>query len=398
MASYYDFNAIPGYTIGAGVLSQLKRITYGMGKRFLLIGDNHLDDATAATIQKSFASPLSEQEPVCDNPIGRGSGLLDNLEHNDFCEGAFECAVERLAQKVCTYANAQLVGQVIRGAHPDVVIAIGGSRVLDLVRAGLHYCGSYNRPRLVMIPTVLNSNSCATSISVMYDEEGSMCDFWNLGFPAEQIVVDTELLSRVPARQLASGIGDQVSSSIEALHSLEHMGGLDAYDPLCVAHHRAVLDVIRHDAREAVSAAGTGAVTPAFEHICHVLSRYTGPELACATSFLSHVLDEALIGLPELSGFMHGELVGYGVMPEMVIANDFDSLEPWARLFRAIGIPVTLADLGIADISRERLFEACRAAEGKIMASCAVVHFTSEQIVDAIFEADERVVELLQES
>lgn len=388
MASYYDFNTIPGYTLGAGVLAQIKRITFGLGERYLVVGDAHLSDELYAVIERSLATPLSGQEPAADNPVGRGAGLLDSLEHPDAPDVAFPCSAVRLPYKACTRANAEATGALVNESGADVVVAVGGSKVLDLVRAGLHFCGTFRRPALVMVPSVLNSNSCATSMSVIYDDEGQMCDFWNLGRPAEQVIVDTELLARVPARQLASAIGDQVSSSVEALHTLERMGGAGSYDPLAVAHHQAVLDVLAREGAAAVAAAGTGEVTPAFEHVCHAVTRYTGPELAIATSFLSHVLDEALIGIPELAGFMHGELVGFGVMAEMVAAGTPDDMYAWADLFERIGVPATLDELGIGSITRSELTAACERAADKVMASRAVVPFSPAQMAASVLEAD----------
>lgn len=397
MPNRYDFNSIPLYSLGAGIVGDLKTITFGLGKRYLVVVDRHVTPELRGKIEEGFARPLAEPAYLGDNMLGRAFPLADDLGAVDLDESELSLEFVQIESRACTKENAKPVGEVIAKYRPDVVVAVGGGKCLDLVRAGLHFLGAYGRPKLVMVPTILTTNAAANGISIMYDENGQMCDFWNLGLPPECVVVDTELIAAAPARFLVAGIGDQISSSIEAIHTLEHMDLMDAVDPFAAAHHRAVLDVLEAHAAEAVASVERGEVTRSLEAVCHALTQYTGAELSFATSFLSHILDEALISIPAVARRMHGEIVAYGIFPEMAALDRPEEMDRWLDLYGTIGLPRTLAELGIPNAAYEDILAACRLASDKIMASRALVRWTPEQMAEAVMEADRLVRERLGE-
>ena len=225
-------------------------------------------------------------------------------------------------------------------------------------------------------------------MSVLYDDSGHMSDFWNLPVFPECQIVDTALLSKAPYELLVSGIGDQVSSSIEAIHTFDRFDERGTWDPLCRMHHEDVLEILERHGAAAVEAAKRRAVTPEFEWVCHALTYYTGEQSAIAAAYLSHVLDEALVGIPEIARRPHGLVVGYGVLPEMVVCDTPDEISRWLKLYRAIGIPATLDELAGRHVSEDELLACCRAASDKIMASRAIVHIDPEEMVRAIRTSD----------
>jgi glycerol dehydrogenase len=391
MSDRYNFSSIPKTTIGAGVIDCIKHVTLGLGTRFLVVVDHHVDSGLRERIAAAFArDALGDVDDVipADNLLGKGTGLADDLPHADFDEAAVACHFWQLPYKVCTRADAEEVGIAIRESGCDVVMAVGGSKCMDLVRAGLHFCGSYDRPKLVLVPTAVASNACTNGVSIMCDDDGQIVGFWNLAMPPEAVVVDSQLIADAPAHLLAEGIGDQVSSSLEALHVIERLGISETIDPLCIDHHRDVLDVLRDHAVGAVRSAERHEVTRELTWVLHALCRYTGPELAVATSFFSHVLDEALLSIPEVAAHAHGEIVGFGVLPEMVFCGTPDEMWPWVNVFTRIGIPCTLAELGIPDATRQDILEACEGSRGKIMASSSLIPLDPADMADAVMEAD----------
>lgn len=397
MPNRYDFIALQQYTIGYGALRDIRRLTRGMGQRYLVMHDQHC----VGVINERIRESLSGLEPVLkppDNAVGRAPGLLDSLSHADESESPCEIEFRQVVNGACTIDAARIEGDEIRRLNPDVVIAAGGAKCLDLVRAALHYVGAYRRPKLIVCPTVASSNASANGMSVIYDgDTGQMADFWSLAYMPEGAIVDTEVLIQAPTETLVAGIGDQVASSLEAIHTLKHLGEAAICDPLCIAHHQSVLDVLRTCSVDAVRAAQEKTVTKEYEWVCHAVTRYTGPQLAVATAFYSHILDEALIDIPALKGVMHGMLVGYGVLPEMVAFGTPDEMYPWIDLFAEIGIPVTLDQLGIGDISYDDLLGYCENATNKIMASRAVVRWTAKEMANAVFEADLLASEYLKD-
>jgi len=88
---------------------------------------------------------------------------------------------------------------------------------------------------------------------------------------------------------------------------------------------------------------------------------------------------------------MHGEKVGFGIITQLCLDDDMDVDEVYALVdFEIeIGLPVTFADVNLADVSRGRLREIgdiC-AGEGSLCHNHPF-EVTSENVVDAMIAAD----------
>jgi glycerol dehydrogenase len=399
LANYYDFTSIQQYTIGQGALKEIKRITFGMGETYLIIVDErHLTERIKHNIVDSFTQPIEKHLIQSENIVGRAPGLLNTLQQPDPNEVVIDYEFYNIPGKICSYETASAVGRKIKEYGPDVVVAVGSSKCLDIVRTATHFVDCYRRPKIVLCPTIVASNASATGVSIIYNQEGTqMLDFWSLAFMPECVIVDTDIVINGPVQAFVAGIGDQISSSIEALHTLERIGAYETCDRFCIAHHEAAIDVLKKYSYQAVESIKTRDITPEFEWVCHAITRYTGPQIAAATAYLSHILDEALIGFPAVAQKPHGHIVGYGVLPEMVSFGTPDAMYEWIDLYKQIGIPVSLAELGIPDASYDDIVKACEAASDKIMASRAVVRWTPDEMAAAIIKADQLATQYLSQ-
>ncbi len=389
MPSCYDFTSFQNYTIGFGARHELRRLTAAYGDRYLVVHDHHLTDELKQEISQSITSPTDAFQMQAANPLGRSAGLMDTLERTEPPIGS--CAFYQVPRGACTYAAIEQVGREIVRRAPEIIVVVGGAKCMDLARAAAHYQGR-DRAKIALLPTVVASNATANGMSVIYSDDGTqMVDFWNLEVMPECLIVDTELIARTPARTLAAAIGDQVASSVEAIHTLEATGFIADCDPFAVAHHRDVLDVLNRYGIAAVRALERGEVTHELEWVLHAVTRYTGPELAVATSYFSHILDEALLALPGVPQRMHGEIVGYGVLPEFVCVGEPDRLYGWVDMYRAIGLPTTLQELSGTTCTYEDVLRCCEQASDKIMASRAMTPQDPERMARAVMESDQLV-------
>ena len=105
----------------------------------------------------------------------------------------------------------------------------------------------------------------------------------------------------------------------------------------------------------------------------------------------AHMIGNLLTGFPECSDLMHGEKVAFGVVSQLCLDPDVSTAEAYA-IFDwciAVGLPVTLAGLGLEGAGRERLKaigDVC-AGEGSLCAHHAF-EVTSDGVVDAMLAAD----------
>lgn len=68
-------------------------------------------------------------------------------------------------------------------------------------------CLGPGRPALALVPTVVSSNACVSSLAVMYGDDGLPSGFWRLDRPPELVAVDPQLVASASPRLLASALG-----------------------------------------------------------------------------------------------------------------------------------------------------------------------------------------------
>jgi glycerol dehydrogenase len=142
---------------------------------------------------------------------------------------------------------------------------------------------------------------------------------------------------------------------------------------------------------EAKRAVQTQALTPAVEKVIEANVLMSGLGFESGGLATAHMIANALPSFAECRNLMHGEKVGFGIVSQLCLDDEFDVDEMYQIVdFEvAIGLPVTFADLNLEGVTRERLKQIgdiC-AGEGSLCASHPF-EITSEGVVDAMVAAD----------
>ena len=95
-----------------------------------------------------------------------------------------------------------------------------------------------------------------------------------------------------------------------------------------------------------------------------------------------------MTAMPETHAFYHGEKVAFGTLTQLVLENA-DELYEVLDFCVEVGLPVTFAQLGVADASYERVLEVARLA----CADNDTLHnmpfeVTPEKVANAMLAAD----------
>lgn len=377
-----------------GALYDIKRVTFGFGKRYLIVtGCGVVTDEAVRRITASFEEPAARHTRSFTNPVGQRTGVYNTLPKTDLDKVKLECRfIDREGVQV-TLENAEQLKKEIVSWGADVVVAVGGGKVLDLVRTASHFIDSYFRPKIVLCPTLLASNAPATSLSVIYKADGSgMEDLWAMQMKPEAVIVDTEFLIRAPVRAFAAGIGDQLATYYEGIHAMEQdFRNWDTVDRMSRCYLEANGQIVLEYAEEAVESVRRQEITPAFEYVVNCIAFETGPLGQMCNGYLAHIVDEMLLEFPPCRKLFHGERVGYAVFPELIQVGRPDQIDPLVKLYRKIGLPCTLRDLGIPDVTCGELRKAAVQANGKIMASLTTHRFAPEEMAQAIIDVEEYI-------
>ncbi|MDZ3992529.1 glycerol dehydrogenase [Pseudomonas sp. Teo4] len=329
--------AAPGrYIQGYQELQRLYRHIAWFGQRFLVITTQGRLESLRQTLALSFDSPdLSLHYAVFDGEVTRAE-------------------VQRLHQLQQTLAC-------------DGVIGVGGGKVLDAAKA----VAARARLPLCIVPTVVSNDAPTSALSVLYHAEGGFDDVLFHERSPDVVVVDTHVIAQAPVRLLVAGIGDALATYYEARTCVQGQhdnflglaggglqstagGGKPTLTSMAIAElcHR----VLCEDAVQAVRACERNVVTKALNRVIEANALMSGIGFESNGVASAHAVYCGFSELGVRATAFHGEYVAFGTVVMLVLegapAQELDAL---LRLCLAVGLPVCLADLGLADISDHEL-------------------------------------------
>lgn len=321
----------PGrYVQGAGAFSVLGEETARMGSKALLICDPFVLDHLMPTVEAGLGSHLAAV-PV------RFEG---------------ECSDEEIAR---LQALAEREGA-------DVVVGIGGGKTLDTAKAVAHVLGT----RIVIAPTLASTDAPCSALSVIYQPDGSFKRYLVLPHNPDTVLVDTEIVVRAPVRLLVAGMGDAFATWFEAEHCRStrarnmtgRRGPMTAYALARLCHET----LIEYGPLAKLSAE-QGVVTPALEHVVEANTLLSGLGFESGGLSAAHAIHNGLTALPDSHHAWHGEKVAIGIQAMMFLSDQKPELIDTVFDFsEAVGLPTTLADIGLGKVSDEELLIAATAA------------------------------------
>lgn len=347
----------PGkYIQGAGALKELPALARLFGKRGLIL-----------------ASGTSHRK------ILPGSGLdLD----------AHSLLVEPFSGESCEKELSRLA-RIIRDKNVDVLVGMGGGKTIDTAKIAADRA---NIP-VIVVPTIASTDAPCSGCAVLYSEQGVFEAVLYQKSNPTVVLVDTEIIAAAPARFLVAGMGDALATWFEAkscseTQSRNECGGLSTLTGLNLA--RLCYDTLLKYGATARVAAEQHIITPAFEHIVEANILLSGIGFESGGLASAHSVHNGLTALEETHAFYHGEKVAFGVLTGLHLADAAPETMATVYSFcEEVGLPTTLADIGLENIDRDRLMPVAE----KACAPVECIHheagkITPEKVLHAMLAAD----------
>jgi len=262
----------------------------------------------------------------------------------------------------CTRASAAQLSEKARKFGADVVAGVGGGRALDTAKAVSHELDS----ALVTIPTVASSDAPCSALAVQHKENHTLDRFLILKRNPDIVLVDSQVIAEAPTRYFVAGMGDALATWFEAFtctkSSAKNLpGGVTTAAALNLA--RLCYDTLMEYGVSAKLAVDQHAVTPAVERVIEANILLSGLGFESAGLAAAHGIHEGLQALEGAEGALHGELVAFGTLAQLVMENySREELDRVIDFCSAVGLPVTLRQLGVSDASPENLMKAAEVA------------------------------------
>lgn len=314
--------------------------------------------------------------------------LLTGVWRTSLGEAGYHFSVHPFGGE-CSHAEIARIVDAARALGAATIVGAGGGKVLDASRAAAAQLGL----AAVNCPTVASSDAPCSALSVIYTDEGVFQEYRFYRKNPELVLVDTEVVAQGPPRLLAAGMGDALATWFEARtcvagHVRNMRGGASTRSALALA--QLCYQTLIEDGPEAMRAVSLQAVTPALERIVEANTLLSGLGFESSGLAAAHAVHNGLTAAPPTRRFYHGEKVAFGVIVQLVLEGA--SHTQFAEVFRfshAVGLPVTLAQIGCSELAAETL----RQVATRTTAPGETIHnepfeVTAAMVHDAILAAD----------
>ncbi len=271
----------------------------------------------------------------------------------------------------------------------DIIAGIGGGLVIDTAKAVAHHT---DLP-LAVVPTVASTDAPCSSVALQYTEDHIIDNFIIMKKNPDIVLVDTKIIAQAPVRYFSAGMGDALSTWFEA-NTCDMTGAKNQADArpteAAKAIARLTYDTLMEHGEAAKMAVELNTVTPSVEMVIEANCLLSSMGFENCGLGAAHSFGVGVGTLKGAENMLHGELVGFGVIGNLIIENYPKSeIEQIINFCISIGLPVTLDELGIKDISRENILKAGKAcfAPGSNMQNLSF-DVTPEMASDIIIAAD----------
>jgi glycerol dehydrogenase len=289
----------------------------------------------------------------------------------------------------CSREEIERLKKMVANQEADVVAGAGGGKTLDTAKVVAH---ESNLP-VVIIPTIAATDAPCSALSVIYTPAGVFESYLIFPKNPDLVLADTTIIARAPVRLLVSGMGDALATWFEArscyLTKAPNMTGGSATVSALKLAELCYEQLIEYGV-EAMLACEANVVTPALERIVEANTLLSGIGFESGGLAAAHGIHNGLTVLPEVVDNYHGEKVAFGTLTQLILEDaDREELQEVIEFCMDVGLPTTLAELGITDTSKKRLRPVAEAA----CAQGETIHnmpfsVTPDDVIDAIIAAD----------
>ena len=149
-------------------------------------------------------------------------------------------------------------------------------------------------------------------------------------------------------------------------------------------------ETLMADGVKAKIALDHGACTKAVEKVIEANTLLSGIGFESSGLAAAHAIHNGLTQLEETHDYYHGEKVAFGTLAQLVLQDAPEqTIEQVLAFALEIGLPVCLADIGVTEVTREKVMKVAEAAcaPGDTMGNMPF-EVTPDMVCEAILGAD----------
>lgn len=255
----------------------------------------------------------------------------------------------------CSENSLKTLHEAAIAHKADFIIGVGGGKALDTAKLLAHQ----RQIPIATIPTSAATCAAWTALSNIYSDRGAFLYDVSLAKCPDLLILDYSLIQTAPQRTLVAGIGDAIAKWYEASVSSGHSE--QTMIIAAVQQARVLRDILFQKSVPALQQPGSEIwqeVVDATTLLAGVIGGIGGAQ--CRT-VAAHAVHNGLTHLHR-KGTLHGEKVAYGILVQLRLEEMLQNSQLAAsarqqliKFYSEIGLPQTLAHLGLTDITLAQL-------------------------------------------
>lgn len=265
--------------------------------------------------------------------------------------------------KDCSETSLETLRAAAVAHEADFIIGVGGGKALDAAKLLAHQC----KIPIVTIPTSAATCAAWTALSNIYSEQGAFQYDVTLARCPDLLILDYGLIQTAPERTLVAGIGDAIAKWYEASVSSGHSEQTLIIS--AVQQARILRDILFQKSAAALQQPGSETWQEVADAVVLLAGVIGGIGGAQCRTVAAHAVHNGLTHLLASHGTLHGEKVAYGILvqlrlEEMLQNNQLAATarQQLLKFYAEIGLPQTLDNLGLGDVSLTQLHRAAEIA------------------------------------
>lgn len=285
--------------------------------------------------------------------------LLNDLKTQT--DGVMEIEAESFNRECCETEIDRLLEKGKRSGC-DLIVGVGGGKTIDTSKI---VADRLNVP-VAIVPTIASTDAPCSACAVVYNEHGVVQYAVRNRRNPDLVLVDTDIIAKAPVRFLVSGMGDALATWFEAEsckrtfsnNEADGKGSMTGY-----ALAQLCYDALLEYGVAAKISCETKVVTPALEHIVEANTLLSGLGFESGGLATAHSVHNGLTVLPQTHEYYHGEKVAIGALTSLFLTDQSKSTMDEVYTFcESVGLPTTLAEIGLYGVSRDELRKAAERA------------------------------------
>jgi len=314
----YNLAIGPGkYIQGENVLYTQEKIMSDFGHRVFLIGEEF--------ILKKFSHQLDS--------LLRRKTVFSELFNGE-----------------CSKKEIERLLRLVEKMRAEFVVGIGGGKALDTAKAVSYHA----QLPVVTIPTSAATCAAWTALSAIYTEDGKARGYLILDRCPELVLVDTRIMANTPVRYLVAGMADGLAKYYE---TMAYTGGkassltVEMAIKSAQSIYNAVFEIGLTAARDNVEKKLTPALKRIIESNIMLAGLVGGIGGEGCRAAAIHALNNGFTQIPQTHDYLHGEVVAFCCLVQLVLEGKLKELEKLNSIFKKLGLPRKLKDIGLENAS-----------------------------------------------